>query len=85
MYQTIGEAIEVVGIFHQAKRLKFEPKKFLWRGKVYPVQEITLANDFKDGGVRKRWYSLLSGGNVYRVCFNRESEAWQLEEVWCDG
>jgi len=85
MYQRIDEKIAVVGVYQPASRLKFEPKKFLWLHKTYLVEAITLVNDVKDGGVRKRLYSLVSGGNIYRVCFNRDSEIWQLEEIWYDG
>lgn len=82
MYQTIGEEISVVGSYQAGK---FKPAKFQWRAKVYPVEEITLANDAKDGGVRKRYYSVVSRGTVYRLCFNRETEHWLLEEVWYEG
>ncbi len=82
MYQTIGEEISVAGAF---KHSKFKPTKFQWRQAVYPVEEITLINDVKDGGVRKRYYSLVAKGNLYRLCFNRETEQWLLEEVWYEG
>ncbi len=81
MYQTIGESIKVVGVFaHQ----KFTPKKFEWRTQTYPISEITLVNDVKDGGIKKRFYSVMSAGNLYRLCFNRDNESWRLEEVWCE-
>lgn len=88
MYQTIGERIEVVVVYGPpASKLrgKLKPIKFRWRGKVYPIRQITLATDTKDGGVRRRFFSVVSGGNVYRICFNRENEDWILEEVWMEG
>ena len=81
MYQTIHEPIAVAGVYRQGK---FEPKKFQWGGRTLPVKEVTLVIDSKDGGVRKRHYSILSGGNVYRLCFNREAESWLLEEMWME-
>ncbi len=82
MYQTIDEKIRVAGVFEVSG---FVPKKFEWRSKIYPIQEITLKNDVKDGGVRKRFYSVMSRGNVYRIVFNRDSEEWQLAEMWFEG
>lgn len=82
MYQPINEKISVVGIYDQSQ---FTPKKFKWRGRVYPISEITLTADTKDGGVRNRLYSVVAEANVYRIKFNRDSEAWLLEEVWYES
>lgn len=79
MYQTIGEKIAVAGVYEKGK---FMPKKFLWKNAVYPVQEITISADVKDGVTRKRMYGVVSGENVYRLMFNRDTEIWTLAEVW---
>ena len=81
MYQTINEQIIIAGVY-QAN--KFIPKKFKWGEKTYLVDEITLSSDFKDGGVRKRAYSVVSSGNVFRLEFNRETEGWWLREIWVE-
>lgn len=81
MFQTITEEIAVVGTY---ERGHFTPKKFKWRSKTHLITEITLATDAKDGGVRKRRYSVMSGGNLYRLEFNRDNEHWLLTEVWCE-
>jgi hypothetical protein len=81
MYQTIHEKVAVVGVYNHAA---FAPKKFLWKGRTYRVDEITLVSDVKDGGVQRRLYGVVAGGNVYRLAFNRMSETWMLEEVWCE-
>jgi hypothetical protein len=81
MYQTIHEVVAVAGVYTQAK---FTPKKFQWRTKSYQVDQITLSSNIKDGGVRFRTYSVMSGGNLYRLLFNRDDETWLLEEVWCE-
>lgn len=88
MYQTIGESIEMIVVYGsslpgQVGRLK--PLRFRWQGRVYPVHQITLATDTKDGGIRKRLYSVVSRGNVYRLSFNRDNEEWALEEIWLEG
>lgn len=82
MYQPINETISVLGIY---ARSQFTPKKFKWRERVYPISEITLTADTKDGGVLYRLYSVIAEANVYRIKFNRDSETWLLEEVWYES
>lgn len=79
MYQTIDEPIDVAGVYAKST---FTPRKFRWKNKEYLIQEITLKSDTKDGGVRKRLYSVLVGRELYRLTFNRENESWRLEEIW---
>lgn len=81
MFQTITEPIVVAGVF---ARGQFTPKKFQWKAKPYLISEITLVSDLKDGGVRKRSYSVMAAGNLYRLEFNRDNEQWLLLEVWCE-
>lgn len=81
MYQIIHEQIEVAGVYNH---LKFTPKKFKWKNKVYSIKEITLTAEMKDGGVKKRFFSVVSQGEVYRVIFDRENEKWWLEEKWVE-
>lgn len=88
MYQTIGEKIEVATVYapaHPKLPTKLKPIKFKWQGRVYPIDQITLVVDAKDGGIRQRLYSVVVKGNVYRLQFNRENELWTLEEIWLDG
>lgn len=82
MYQTLHEEIEVAGVF---SRGKYKPVKFKWRTRQLKIQEITLVADTKDGGVRKRWFSLVAEDkNVYRLLFNLENFQWFIEEVWVE-
>lgn len=82
MYQTIHENIAVAGVFAQAS---FAPRKFQWRNREYGIEEVTYTAEWRDGGVRTRQYSVVSAGNMYRLLYNRETEEWWLEEVWCEG
>lgn len=81
MYVTIQEPIEVAGVYHHHS---FTPKKFKWRHKIYPIDKITLKSDVKSGGVRFRYYSVMSRSQVFRVTFNRDDESWILEELWTE-
>ena len=81
MFQSIGEVISTAGVYRGSM---FLPKKFLWRGKVYLIETITLISDTRDGQVRKRIYSVLCNKTLYRILFNRETEKWTLEELWME-
>lgn len=81
MYQIIGETIWVAGVY---KHAQFTPKKFKWRQREFSITQITLISDTRDGTVKKRLYSVVSGNEVYRLEFNRESEQWYLQELWVE-
>ena len=86
MYQTIGEdhigeTISVIGIYTPGH---FFPKKLKWRGKILPIDQVCSVHDFKDGGVRKRRFSIMSGPTVYLIEFNRDFETWSLLQVWVE-
>lgn len=81
MHQKISETVSVIGLYSRAQ---FIPKKFLWKKRVYQVEQVTCITNIRDGAVRKRMYSVTSLGNVYRLMFNREEETWELAEVWYD-
>lgn len=81
MYEEINEDIAVIGVY---QKYHFLPKKFKWQHHVFPIDEVTLSNDIKDGAIKKRLYSVVSSGNVYRLEFNRELEQWKILEVWVD-
>ena len=87
MYQTIGESIETAGVFRHSH---FPPTVFYWHGRRYPIKKITMTSEVKDGGVRKRWYSVLASETalqnptLFRLEYNRESEQWLVMEVWVE-
>ncbi|HYD35752.1 MAG TPA: hypothetical protein VD999_06810 [Vitreimonas sp.] len=81
MYQTIHEKIDVIGVYSHST---FKPVKFQWRDRVLKVEKITSIADIKDGGVKRRLYSVLVKGNLYRLLFHRDGEFWMLEEVWVE-
>jgi len=82
MYQTIGEEIQVAGLF---KKGRFWPSKFKWYGQTFNIQKITLTAEANNGGVKLRYYSVLASGNLYRLQYNRQFETWRLMEIWCEG
>ncbi|MBU0576118.1 hypothetical protein KJ654_00455 [Patescibacteria group bacterium] len=81
MYQKIDQKIWVAGVY---KNSSFQPTKFKWQDRELKITKVTLHSDFKDGQVKKRCYSVISGQEVYRLEFNRENETWYLREIWVD-
>lgn len=81
MFQTIGERIEIAGVYSQGS---FIPKKFRWNSRVFPIKTVTLTANIRDGQTKKRMYAVLSGNTLYRLLFNRDSETWTLEEIWVE-
>jgi len=82
MYQTIHEAIAVIGVYANSK---FKPIKFRWQGREFIVQQTCSVHDFKDGSVRKRRFSVIANHNTYLLEFNRDLESWYVEQVWLEG
>jgi len=81
MFTSINESIEIAGVFSGGK---FVPKKFRWRERVITISQITLVNDTKDAGIKKRLYSVLDQKTLYRLEFNRDTEHWTLLEIWSE-
>jgi len=82
MYQTLHETIQVIALFSQGN---CTPKKYLWRGTTFFIDQITLKSDVKDGGVKWRYFSVVANdSNVYRLSWNLDSLEWFVEEVWID-
>ena len=82
MFVNVQEKIAVAGVYDKGT---FIPRRFKWHTREYKVEEITLSSDIRDGSVKKRVYSVLCQGDLFRICFNRENESWTLEEVWNEG
>lgn len=82
MYQPIHEPVSVAGIYEHGK---FRPLKFRWQNKLLVITEICSVHDFRDGTVQKRRFSVMAGGTVYLLEFNRNQENWLLEELWIES
>jgi hypothetical protein len=82
MYQIIHENINVAGVFSNHR---FNPRKFEWKRREYPIHKISSIHDLRDGGVKKRRYAVLSAGNLYLLEYNLDQETWILEQIWLEG
>jgi len=81
MYQTIGENIAIIGIYDHGY---FKPKKMQWHKQIFPIDQICSTHDFKDGAVKKRRFSVMSGSTLYLIEFNRDLETWILQQLWVE-
>lgn len=73
MFQTIDETVTVAGKYQKGQ---FIPHAFVWHGRKIKVEAITLTSNTRDGGIKKRLYSIVSGADLYRLEFNRDNEQW---------
>lgn len=78
-YLTIHEVIAVAGVYEPGK---FRPTAFQWRGRKWPIAEITQIANERDGGIDLRHVSVVANQQVFRLLFNRFTETWWLEELW---
>ena len=61
------------------------PVWFIWRGRKYPVSEVTYAYESREGMVRMRLFTVVSGANVYSLAYNPVETVWEMrgvEEDW---
>ncbi len=82
MYQTISETIKVQGTFQNSH---FIPQNFTWNNQDFSIDKITSIHNLKDGGVKKRRYSVTSNANLYLIEYNRDQETWELIQVWFEN
>jgi hypothetical protein len=81
MYQKIDQQIWVAGCYQHSH---FKPLKFRWGKREIKINTINLTSDFRDGMIKKRYYSVTAGRDLFRLEFNRESEIWLLKEIWVE-
>ncbi|MFQ5735832.1 MAG: hypothetical protein ACE5GY_03090 [Thermodesulfobacteriota bacterium] len=77
MSERIGETVNVVAVFDPAPR----PAKFKWRGKIYPVKEVTYRWTSKEGSAAFTHFSVTDGASLYELAYNHSTMKWSLEEV----
>lgn len=81
MFISIGDRISVLCVYTNGV---CTPKKFLWKGKAYSIQTVTVISDIPDGKMKNRMYSCVAHGTLYRIVFSRDNETWTLEELWSE-
>jgi len=80
MVTKINERVQVsCGSCLQTGRLL--PSSLTWRGRTYRVEKIGFCFPQRRGRTLHHLFSLVAGGNFFKLDFNTESLLWFLEEV----
>jgi len=82
MYEVIEEPIQVGVIF---KGNKIRPRWFIWKGRKYPIREITFNWQDRKGEETLLYFSVSDGTNIYEICFNQKRLNWFLSKVSIEG
>lgn len=80
MAEKINEKVSVISVFDAATN-KNLPFRLKWRGRVYPVTEVTLHNAHQDGSTLYHFFSVASHDLYIRLKFNSKTLQWFIEEV----
>ena len=77
MATDIGEKIKVMAVFEKGVR----PVKFKWRGRVYPVKEITYTWASKEGEAPIIHFSVTDGATLFELAYNQNELERTLNKV----
>ncbi|TAN60897.1 hypothetical protein EPN18_07725 [bacterium] len=80
MPTEIKESIKVMAVF-DAGAAPVKPVKFKWRGRVYPIKEITCTWRTKDGIADVVHFAVTDGATLYEISYNQLTMRWTLEEA----
>ncbi|MFQ5329416.1 MAG: hypothetical protein ACE5D4_05430 [Thermodesulfobacteriota bacterium] len=97
MATEIGERIKVLAVFDGgglggeqgggqgegggAGESGVRPVKFRWRGRLYPVDEITYTWRTREGNADIVHFSVTDGATLYELAYNLSTMGWSLEQV----
>ncbi len=90
MTTTIDETINVIAIFESPPPCPgndspcyeaMRPVKFRWRGRLYPVEEITFRWQTNDGRSTLLHFSVSDGRALYELTCNKDSLKWHLGSI----
>lgn len=79
MSTEIGEPVKVMAVFDTSVK----PVKFKWKGKIYPVKEITYTWTSKEGASETVHFSVTDGASLFELAYNPGTMRWTLEGVEC--
>ncbi len=79
MLEKINEQIEVLVAFMLDRVI---PLSFSWKNKKYSVDKVNLVNSEKVGQTKLFIYSVSSGNDYFKLCFNTNSNNWSLIEAY---
>ncbi|MFA4888210.1 MAG: hypothetical protein WC628_01365 [Candidatus Omnitrophota bacterium] len=74
----LNEKIEVFAWFKTGKAY---PKAFIWKGKLYRVDNITYNWQERCGSQILNHFTLTCGDNLYQISFNNTSLGWRFNKI----
>ncbi len=77
MPTEIKEAIKVMAVFDK----EMVPVKFRWKGRVYPVKEVTYTWKSREGDASIVHFSVTDGATLYELSYNQSTMKWTIEEA----
>lgn len=80
MPTEIKESIKVMAVFDIGVD-SIKPVKFKWRGRVYPIKDITYTWRTKDGNANVVHFAVADGATLYEISYNQLTMKWVLEEA----
>lgn len=83
MIQKINIPVSVVSSFNHKERT-FIPRKVLFEGREHKITRLGYHHTYRQGRTLYHVFSVTSETMFFRLVFNTETLAWNLEEV-ADG
>ena len=80
MPTEIKEKIKVMAIFDTGDS-GLKPVRFKWRGRVYPVMEITYKWHSNLGEACLIHFSVSDGATLFEITYNKSTLHWVIEQV----
>ncbi|MEK7772854.1 MAG: hypothetical protein AAB307_00780 [Deltaproteobacteria bacterium] len=77
MPAEIREPVKVMAVFDAGVR----PVKFKWKGRVYPVKEITHTWRSKEGSASLIHFCVTDGAGLFELAYDTSAVKWSLERV----
>lgn len=78
MLTEINEPIEVGVVF---RRGVVQPVWFIWKGRKYPVAQITYRWKEKQGETTIHYFSVFDGANTFELRYDAKFLTWKLGRV----
>lgn len=79
---VIDERIRVIAIFENSRCGEtMRPVKFRWRGRLYPIEEITYRWKSLRGQSTILHFSVSDGTTLYELTCNKHSLKWWLSNI----
>lgn len=74
MTVELREPVKVMAVFEK----DVVPVKFKWRGRVYPVKEVTYTWRSKEGSAARVHFCVTDGESLYELIYDTAAMKWSL-------